>query len=63
MHMRINKNVIVVFILLLMIGFIGSNFATPTISIEAVKNNTSNEGEAAKALQNEKLLKQLLNKF
>lgn len=40
----------------------GSNFATPTISIEAVKDNTSNE-EAAKALQNEKLLKQLLNKF
>lgn len=41
----------------------GSNFATPTISIEAVKDNTSNEDEAAKALQNEKLLKQLLSKF
>jgi hypothetical protein len=43
----------------------GSNYATPTISIEAVKTDTSNEPtEAEKSLQaNTELLKQLLNKF
>lgn len=46
----------------------GSNFATPTISVEAVKDDTSieNKEEAEKSLQTEKqkqLLKQLLNKF
>ena len=44
----------------------GSNFATPTISIEAVKEDTSTETEPPVGTQNEKheqLLKELLNKF
>ena len=44
----------------------GSNYATPTISIEAVKNSTSEEQKEEPTVvtqKEEKLLKDLLNKF
>lgn len=44
----------------------GSNYATPTISIEAVKNDTSEEQKEEPTVVNQKeqkLLKDLLNKF
>jgi predicted methyltransferase len=42
----------------------GSNFATPTISVEAVKDTPTEQTEPLKDTQKEqKLLKELLNKF